>query len=164
MALIGVMLLIRAEFRASDNSIFIRHTGAITMTSERINPDSLYPSLEYGFSHAVKSDGGTTIHCAGQVAWDQNCNVVGSGDIGVQARQALANLKAVLHSSGAKVENVVRVRTYIVNHNPALLEPVSQALGEFYGDVTPAANTLIGVQALALPDFLIEIEATAVIE
>jgi enamine deaminase RidA (YjgF/YER057c/UK114 family) len=48
----------------------------------------------------------------------------------------------------------------VVNHNPPLLEPIERAIGEFYGDVMTVANTLIGVQALALPDFLIEIEAT----
>lgn len=131
------------------------------MTRETINPDSLYGSVEYGFSHAVKSDRNITIHCAGQVAWDKDYNVVGAGDVGAQARQALANLKAVLVAAGASVEDVVRLRTYVVNHDPSMLEPIGQALGEFYGGVTPAANTWIGVQALALPDFLVEIEATA---
>ncbi|MEH6517514.1 MAG: RidA family protein [Halioglobus sp.] len=131
------------------------------MTRETINPDTLYGSVEYGFSHAVKSDGNTTIHCAGQVAWDKGYNVVGAGDVGAQARQALANLKIVLEAAGATVGDIVRLRTYVVNHNPSLIEPIGQALGEFYGEVMPAANTWIGVQALALPDFLIEIEATA---
>lgn len=131
------------------------------MSREAINPDSMYGSLQYGFSHAIKSSGGTRIHCAGQVAWDQEYNVVGGGDIGAQARQALKNLKEVLAAAGAGPADVVRMRTYIVNHRPDYLEPVGMALAEFYGDVTPAANTLIGVQALALPDFLIEIEVTA---
>mgnify|MGYP006096398365 FL=1 len=133
------------------------------MTRETINPDALYGSVEYGFSHAVKSDGDITIHCSGQVAWDKEYNVVGAGDVGAQARQALANLKIVIEAAGATVGDVVRLRTYVVNHNPSLIEPIGQALGEFYGDVMPAANTWVGVQALALPDFLIEIEATAVL-
>lgn len=131
------------------------------MTKEMINPEALYASVEMGFSHAVKSDGKTTIHCAGQVAWDKNNNIVGTGDVGAQAHQALANLKVVLEAAGAQVSDVVRLRTYVVNHNPTMLEPIGRAIGEFYGDTMPAANTLIGVQALALPDFLIEIEATA---
>ena len=56
---------------------------------------------------------------------------------------------------------MVRLRTYVVNHNPSLLEPVGKAISEFYGQAMPAANTWIGVHALALPEFLIEIEATA---
>lgn len=133
------------------------------MSREPINPASLYGSVQYGFSHAIKSTGGTTIHCAGQVGWDKNYNVVGAGDVAAQARQALSNLKEVLAAAGASVADVVRLRTYVVNHSPELLGPVGAALAEFYGDVTPAANTWIGVQSLALPDFLIEIEATAVI-
>jgi len=133
------------------------------MSREPINPATLYGSVQYGFSHAIKSTGGTTIHCAGQVGWDKDYNLVGEGDVGAQARQALANLKLVLAAAGASVADVVRMRTYVVNHTPDLLEPVGMALAEFYGDVVPAANTWIGVQSLALPGFLIEIEVTAVI-
>jgi len=133
------------------------------MSHETVNPDNLYRTVENGYSHAVKSSGKVTIHCSGQVAWDENYTVVGPGDVGAQARQVLANLKVVLAAAGAQVSDVVCLRTYVVNHNPSLLEPIGQAIGEFYGDQTPAANTLIGVQALAIPDFLIEIEATVVI-
>lgn len=134
------------------------------MTREAINPESMYDSVSYGFSHAAKSDGGTLIHCAGQVAWDSEYRVVGGDDIGEQARQACRNLKEVLRAAGATPADVVRMRTYIVGHKPEYLEPVGAAIAEFYGDAMPAANTLVGVQALALPDFLIEIEVTAQID
>jgi len=133
------------------------------MKNQPINPDSLYASIPMGYSHAISANGKTTIHCSGQIAWDKDNNLVGSGDIGIQSRQVLANLKAVLQDAGAEVSDIVRLRTYVVNHNPSLLEPIGQAMAEFYGDNVPAANTLIGVQALALPEFLIEIEATAVV-
>lgn len=131
------------------------------MSREVINPESLYGSLQYGFSHAIRSDGGRLIHCAGQVAWDKDCNLIGGRDVGAQARQALKNLKDVLAAAGATPADVVRLRTYVVNHRPEFLESVGAALAEFYGEAAPAANTWIGVQSLALPDFLIEIEATA---
>ena len=134
------------------------------MKREAINPAALYGSMQYGFSHAIKSTGSTTIHCAGQVAWDKDYNVIGGDDIGAQARQAFANLKAVLTAAGADVADVVRLRTYVVNQKPEYLEPVGAAIAEFYGEVTPAPNTWIGVQSLALPEFLIEVEATAEID
>ncbi len=134
------------------------------MKHEVINPDSLYGSVQYGFSHAVRARRGTTVHCAGQVAWDKDYNVVGGGDVGAQARQALHNLKQVLAEAGASVADVVRMRTYVVNHKPEYLQAVGEAIAEFYGDITPAANTWIGVQSLALPDFLVEIEVTAEID
>lgn len=55
------------------------------------------------------------------------------------------------------------MRTYVVDHSPDKLDTICGAISAFYGEVLPAPNTLIGVQALALPDFLIEIEATAAI-
>ena len=133
------------------------------MPATRINPPDMYDSLSYGFSHATSSEPGRLLHLSGQVAWDKDHNVVGAGDLAAQARQALANLKDVLASQGCTPADLVRIRTYVVDHTPEKLGPVAGELMAFYGDATPAANTWIGVQALALPDFLIEIEATAVI-
>lgn len=134
------------------------------MTAQRINPDTMYGSLEYGFSHASISKGGRMLHLAGQVAWDKDRNLVGGDDLAAQARQALANLKEVLASQGATPADLVRIRTYVVNHSPDKLEAVAGEMMAFYGDAMPAPNTWIGVQALALPDFLIEVEGTAVLK
>ena len=129
-----------------------------------INPESMYSCIEFGFSHAALSTGGKLLHCAGQVAWDKNQNVVGPGDLALQMRQALKNLSTVLESVGAGPENLVRIRTYVVDYTPDKLAAIGPELAEFYGDLLPAPNTLLGVQALAMPDFLVEIEATAVID
>jgi len=129
-----------------------------------INPESMYSSIEFGFSHAALSSGGKLLHCAGQVAWDINKNVVGKGDLALQVRQALKNLSTVLESVGAGPENLVRIRTYVVDYSPDKLSAIGPELAEFYGELLPAPNTLLGVQALAMPDFLVEIEATAVID
>jgi enamine deaminase RidA (YjgF/YER057c/UK114 family) len=129
-----------------------------------INPESMYSSIEFGFSHAALSTGGKLLHCAGQVAWDKNQNVVGPGDLALQMRQALKNLSTVLESVGAGPENLVRIRTYVVDYTPDKLAAIGPELAEFYGDLLPAPNTLLGVQALAMPDFLVEIEATAVVD
>lgn len=129
----------------------------------RINPEGLYNALGFGFSHATLQDGGKTLHLAGQVAWDAECNVVGGDDLAAQTRQALANLKAVLAEVGATPADIVRLRTYVVDHNPEKLGVVLGEVSAFYEGATPAPNTFLGVQALALPEFLVEIEATAVV-
>ncbi|MEQ8779307.1 MAG: RidA family protein [Roseibium album] len=131
--------------------------------SDRINPDTLYNSVQWGFSHAAVSEPGRLLHLAGQVAWDKDCQLVGGDDLNAQARQCLANLKAVLADQGLGPQHLIRLRTYVVNHTPEKLEPVGMALGEFWGKVTPAPNTWLGVQSLALPEFLVEIEGTAVL-
>jgi enamine deaminase RidA (YjgF/YER057c/UK114 family) len=133
------------------------------MRAERINPPALYNSVQFGFSHAVRQRGGDTLHLAGQVAWDKDGKLVGAGDLAAQTRQALANIRTVLASAGSSPADIVRLRTYVVGHSPEKLGPVLGEIGQFYGDAVPASNTFIGVEALALPDFLVEIEATAVI-
>ncbi|MDA5194214.1 RidA family protein [Govanella unica] len=133
------------------------------MSRKTLNPDSMYPAVPFGFSHATISEGGRTIHCAGQVAWDAQGNVVGAGDLAAQIAQSFQNLKDVLAAAGATPDDVVRIRTYVVNHSPDKLAVIGAGIGAFFGGTTPPANTLIGVQCLALPDFLIEIEATAVV-
>lgn len=133
------------------------------MTVTRINPTQLYNSLQFGFSHAALQEGGRTLHLAGQVGWDANAQIVGPGDLAVQTRQALANLKMVLAEVGATPADLVRIRTYIVDHDMEKLGIFTGELMAFYGDVVPAPNTVVGVQALALPDFLVEIEATAIV-
>lgn len=126
----------------------------------RINPDGMYNSVQYGFSHAAVSEPGKLLHLAGQVAWDAEMNVVGD-DYGAQAAQCLKNLEQVLSDQGLGKERIVRLRTYVVNNSVATLEPIGGAMMAFWGDVLPAPNTWIGVQSLAMPDFLVEIEATA---
>lgn len=134
------------------------------MPNQRINPADLYDSVSYGFSHATLSEGRRTLHLAGQVAWNADGALAGTGDLAAQTRQALANLKAVLAAVGAGPEHVVRLRTYVVDHSPDKLGVVLPEIADFYAGATPAPNTFLGVAALALPDFLIEIEATAVLD
>ena len=66
-----------------------------------------------------------------------------------------------MEAAGASAADIVRLRTYVVDHEPSKLGVVLQEVGAFYGEAMPAPNTFIGVQALALPDFLVEIEAIA---
>ena len=131
------------------------------MPITKINPPHLYESVPFGFSHAALQEGGRTLHLAGQVAWDAQCNVVGEGDLARQVEVALQNLSAVLAEASADAGNLVRLRTYIVDNTPEKLGIVVGALNRFYAGATPAPNTVVGVSGLALPDFLVEIEATA---
>jgi len=133
----------------------------VPMVRHVINPDTMYDSVSLGFSHAVEQRGGRTIHLAGQVAYDSDRKLVGEGDLVAQARQVLANLNRVLAAAGATPADVVRLRTYVVDHSPEKLGPVIGEIKAFYAGAVPAPNTFIGVQSLALPQFLIEIEADA---
>jgi enamine deaminase RidA (YjgF/YER057c/UK114 family) len=85
-------------------------------------------------------------------------------NLGEQTRQALRNIRTALEAAGGTLADVVSVRIYVVNYKPADAGPVGDAFREFFPGDGPPASTLIGVTSLAVEDFLIEIEAIAVIE
>ena len=129
------------------------------MKIERINPDGLYRPPSY--HHVVRVSGGTTLWIAGQVATNPAGEVIGVGDFEAQTRQVFENLGIALEAGNAGFENVVKLTTLIVDFNPDLIPSLFSIRAEYIGEATPA-STLIGVQALARPEYMIEIEAIAV--
>lgn len=134
------------------------------MPKEYINPESLFPSLEYGFSQIVVAGGRKTVYLSGQTAWDAEKQLVGGASLAQQARQAFRNVQAAVEAAGGTLADIVALRIYIVNYRPEDGEAVGNALREFFHEERRPASTWIGVAALAVPDFLIEIEATAALE
>jgi enamine deaminase RidA (YjgF/YER057c/UK114 family) len=133
------------------------------MTLKHLNPATLFDTTGFAFSQAVIHRGGL-VHIAGQTAWDVNRQLVGGNDVAAQARQTLANLKAALTAAGATPASVVRLRTYVVKPDDQTLAKVLPEINAFYGGAPPAPNTFLGIHSLAMPEFLIEIEATAAID
>ncbi len=88
--------------------------------------------------------------------------MVAPGDFAGQARQVYPNLRTALEGAGAKPADVVKLTTYIVGYNPDLRPLLSEARSAVFE--TPPASTLVGVQALAEPGYLIEVEAIAVLD
>lgn len=131
------------------------------MTIERINPAGLSHPPTY--THVVRATGGSTVYISGQVPVDAEGRLVGGDDFEAQARQVYANLRTALAAVGADFSHVTKFTTYIVNYRPEHREIVGRLRLEMMGD-TLAASTLVGVQALALPDYQIEIEAIAVLD
>ena len=135
------------------------------MPKDYINPDSLFPSLQHGFSQIVVASGAKTIYISGQTAWDSDKQIVGGADLAGQAEQALRNLQTAIESAGGTLADVVSLRIYIVNFRPKEDgEAIGNALREFFPLERRPASTWLGVSTLAVPDFLVEIEATAVLD
>ena len=134
------------------------------MANQHIQPDDLWPSAQYGFSQVVVSTGTKIIHCAGQTAWDKDMNLVGGNDLEQQTAQALENIKSALAAAGATMKDVVRLDIYVVDYNPDKIPAIGAAMGRYFDPEHLPANTLLGIQALAMPEFLVEITATAVID
>ena len=110
------------------------------------------------FSQGVKV--GNLIFISGQVAKNVQGEVVGKGDVKAQTRQCMENLKNVLEAGGGNLENVVKVTVYVTNMED--LKPIHEVRAEYFKGEYPA-STLVEVSRLTNKDYLIEIEAIAVI-
>ena len=98
---------------------------------------------------------------SGQVAWDADQNIVGTGDIGRQLEKSLENLAVALESVGASLDQVGALRLYIKQSHMHEGMAISGALKAIFGD-NPPCSTWIGVPGLARDEFLIEVEASPV--
>jgi len=134
------------------------------MPKQYINPDSLFPSLNSGFSQIVCASGSKTVYISGQVAWDAHKQIVGGTDLGQQTRQALRNVQTAVEAAGGTLADIVALRIYLVNYKSRPNDEVGEALRDFFPKERRPASTWIGVTSLAVPDFLVEIEATAALE
>lgn len=114
-----------------------------------------------GYSQCVKVTGARALlFLAGQVAYDQGGGVAHRGDFAGQARQVFGAIRAHVEAAGGTLADVVKINTYVTD---ARYRPEFRAVRqEFFGDKGPA-STMVEVSALAHPDYLIEVEAIAVI-
>ena len=117
-----------------------------------------------GFSQVVVAAGKRTIYTAGQVSIDERGNLVGADDLAAQTEQVMRNVGLALAAAGASFADVVKITTYVVNYKPAHRAIIGRARMPFFAKRPPPASTLVGVSALALPEWLVEIEAVAVVD
>lgn len=126
-----------------------------------INPDGLPKNP--AFTNVIVVTGQVkTIYIGGQDAVDASGSIVGKGDIKKQTEQVLANLQAALKAAGAELEHIVKWNVYIVQGQS--LQPGFEAFQQFWGRrPDPPAITAMFVSGLANPDFLVEMDAIAVV-
>jgi|SRR3990170_4191779 len=128
---------------------------------EHLNPDGLHKNPAYTQAVAV-SGHAKTIYVGGQNAVDSSGNIVGQHDISAQTERALRNLETALRAGGAELHHVVKWNVYILQGQSA--QAGFQAFQEVWGQrPNPPAITGVFVASLAHPDFLVEIDAIAVI-
>lgn len=112
-----------------------------------------------GYSRAVKV--GNVIEVTGTVAADENGNVVGRDNSYEQTRYIIQKIEKVLIQAGSSLNDVVRTRMFVTDI--AQWEEYGKAHGEFFGTIRPC-TTMVEVSKLISPEYLIEIEATAIME
>jgi enamine deaminase RidA (YjgF/YER057c/UK114 family) len=127
-----------------------------------IQPEDTFASDRFGFTQVVTSPPGKLVFVSGQVALNRDLALIGGGDVAAQAEQALKNLGNSLRAAGATPADVTMLRSYIVDYRVEYGALLAPHLERFFQG-RPPASTQVGVQALAAPGLLIEIEAIAVV-
>lgn len=142
------------------------HDGkADNMAITLVNPSGL-PEVE-AYRQVSIATGSRLVHIAGQVAWDAEGVTVGEGDLAAQTEQCYLNIGTALAGVGGSIDDVVKLTVYVVDWTPEkmplFLEGAARAAAKL--GVTPVPpGTLLGVAALDVPEHLVEIEATAVLD
>lgn len=125
------------------------------------NTRETYPeqNLDNDLCQAVVAGG--VVYLRGQIGQDLDTREsVGIGDVAAQTEQAMHNIKTLLEEAGSKLEDIVKVTIYIID--PRYREDVYRTVGRWLTGVYPVSTGIV-VQALARPEWLVEIDATAVI-
>ncbi|MGW3283034.1 RidA family protein [Streptomyces sp. NPDC001002] len=129
------------------------------------NPDGL-PKIPV-YRQVSIATGSKLVFVAGQVAWDADGVTVGAGDLTAQVERSYLNVGTALAEAGATFADVAKLTVYVVDWTPdkmpLFLDGLARA-AEKLGTTPMAPGTLIGVAALDVPEHLVEIEATAVID
>jgi len=112
------------------------------------------------FSSAAWQPEGKVLHVSGQVAQDATGSVMGKGDIRAQTRQVLENIRTVLAAGGGTMDDVARVTVYVTDMSG--LGQIHEVRAQYFRRPYPA-STLVEVKRLVKPEYLIEIDAVAVI-
>jgi enamine deaminase RidA (YjgF/YER057c/UK114 family) len=125
------------------------------------NPPELNPTN--GFTHVVTATGGKTVYVSGQVSVNEKAQVVGKGDFRAQVEHTFENLKAALAAAGATFKDVVKITYFVVGLSLENVPVVREVRRKYLDPDHPPASTLVGVAALVVPDWMIEIEVVAVV-
>lgn len=133
--------------------------ATLVLLVQFINPPAIHKPT--GYTHAVKATGCQLVFISGQVALDAKGEIVGRDDFARQAEQVYRNMEEVLRASGAGFKEVIKINSYVVGLTLEKRNQLREARAKFMGPDNPPASTLVGVQALARPEFMLEVEAVA---
>lgn len=134
------------------------------MKVRKIQPDTLFRRAVGGhtlYSPVVTLKGGTLVFVSGLLARDKQGNIVRKGDMGAQIAQVGENLRLALESAGARLEDLVRTTTYVTDIEEFFKHV--EVRQKYLGPALPTSTT-VEVKRLSHPDFMVEIEAFAVID
>lgn len=137
--------------------------AAVSPKFKLFNPPTMATPAA-GYSQVAEVSGGRLVYVAGQVALDQSGNLVGKDDFRKQVRQVFENLKLAVEAAGASFNDVIKLNYYCVDSvDPAEIVTVREIRDQFVNTKNPPASTFVVVRRLVRPEWLIEVEAIAVV-
>jgi enamine deaminase RidA (YjgF/YER057c/UK114 family) len=144
-------------------NFFNQNSRSTMPTHTRIrmfNTRDTYPNqkLDNDLCQAVRA--GNTVYVRGQLGTDFEGNLIGLGDAGAQAEQAMKNIKQLLEEAGSQLQDIVKITIYLID--PRYREEVYRVVGRWLEGVFPISTGLV-VSALGQPQWLMEIDVIAVI-
>ncbi|HLK02855.1 MAG TPA: RidA family protein [Candidatus Acidoferrum sp.] len=127
------------------------------------NPETMFVPAA-GYSQVAEVRGGKLVYIAGQVPLDKSGLLVGKDDFLAQTEQVFRNIKAAVEAAGGNFGNVMKLNYFCVESvDPSLIPHVLKVRDRFVDTMTPPVSTFIVVKRLVRPEWLIEIEAVAVV-
>jgi enamine deaminase RidA (YjgF/YER057c/UK114 family) len=127
------------------------------------NPETLFVPVA-GYSQVAEVRSGRLVYVAGQIALDKSGRLVGEGDFLAQVGQVFLNLKAALEAAGGSFDDAVKLNYFCVEAvDPPLIPEVLKVRDRFVNTKTPPISTFVVVKRLVRPEWLIEVEAVAVV-
>ena len=127
------------------------------------NPDTMAKPTA-GYSHVAEVTGGKIVYIAGQVALDRAGNLVGKDDFRAQVQQVFENLKAAVEAAGGDTHSIIKLNYYCSEKvDPAQIPAVREIRDKYVDTANPPTSTFVVVSRLVRPEWLIEIDAVAVV-
>ena len=134
----------------------------VAMNAKLSNPATL--SKPMGYSHVAEVTGGKLVYIAGQIAIDAKGESVGKDDFAAQVRQVFENVNEALKSAGASFADVVKLNTFCVDRvDRSNVAVFRETRDRYVNTQAPPVSTFVYVSSLVRPEWLIEIEAVAVV-
>ena len=125
------------------------------------NPAGL--SNPRGYSHIAEIKGGKLVHIAGQVSLDESGALVGENDFPAQVERTFQNIKTAVEAAGGTFADIVKLNYYCIEGVADRLPVLREIRDRFVNTANPPVSTLVFVSRLVRPEWLVEIEATAVV-
>ena len=163
---IAVLACASAAVRPQKQQSAERGNSMSTQTTNfrLFNPETMAKPVA-GYSQVAEVMGGKLVYIAGQVALDKSGTLVGKDDFPAQVEQVFKNLKAAVEAAGGDFNDVIKLNFYCAESvDPALIPQVRGIRDQYVNTQNPPASTFVVVHRLVRPEWLVEVEATAVVK